>query len=46
MSDKKNVIENLLEQGKASGKLTTKEINDALEKLDFDKGFPFVTLFL
>lgn len=36
MSDKKNVIENLLEQGKASGKLTTKEINDALEKLDFD----------
>ena len=36
MSDKKNVIENLLEQGKVSGKLTTKEINDALEKLDFD----------
>lgn len=34
--DKKNIMDNLLEQGKASGKLTTKEINDALEKIDYD----------
>ena len=34
--DKKNIMENLMEQGKAKGKLTTKEINDALEKLDYD----------
>ncbi len=34
--DKKNIMENLVEQGKAKGQLTTKEINDALEKLDFD----------
>ncbi len=34
--DKKNVMDGLLEQGKAKGKLTTKEINDALEKLDYD----------
>ena len=34
--DKKKIMENLLEHGKAGGKLTTKEINDALEKLDFD----------
>lgn len=34
--DKKTTIENLMEQGKASGKLTTKEITDALEELDFD----------
>lgn len=37
MTDKKNnIIDGLLEQGKATGKLTTKEITDALEKLDFD----------
>ena len=36
MSDKKNVLEALIEKGKANGKLTTKEINDALEKTDFD----------
>ncbi|MGN1114603.1 MAG: RNA polymerase sigma factor RpoD [Oscillospiraceae bacterium] len=37
MSEKKNnVIEALLEHGKATGKLTTKEITDALEKVDFD----------
>ena len=37
MSEKKNnIIDALLEQGKATGKLTTKEITDALEKLDFD----------
>ncbi len=35
-SDKKTTIENLMEQGKASGRLTTKEITDALEELDFD----------
>ena len=29
-------IEALLEQGKATGKLTTKEITDTLEELDFD----------
>ena len=34
--DKKKIMENLLEHGKVGGKLTTKEINDALEKLDFD----------
>ncbi len=36
MSDKKATIESLMEQGKASGKLTTKEITDALEEMDFD----------
>ncbi|MCI5801140.1 MAG: RNA polymerase sigma factor RpoD [Oscillospiraceae bacterium] len=34
--DKKTVIKDLIEQGKAKGKLTTKEITDALEELDFD----------
>ncbi len=34
--DKKTTIENLIERGKATGKLTTKEITDALEELDFD----------
>lgn len=34
--DKKQVIKDLIESGKAKGKLTTKEINDALEELDFD----------
>ncbi|MCI9666986.1 MAG: RNA polymerase sigma factor RpoD [Angelakisella sp.] len=36
MQDKKTVIRELIEMGKAKGKLTTKEINDALEELDFD----------
>ncbi len=36
MSEKKNVIANLLETGKRNQKLTTKEINDALEDLNFD----------
>ncbi len=36
MDSKKNTIEALLDQGKATGKLTTKEISDALEELDFD----------
>ena len=35
-SDKKHIIDELMEQGKANGKLTTKEITDALEKLDYD----------
>ncbi len=34
--DKKNLLNGLIEQGKAKGKLTTKEINDVLEELDFD----------
>ncbi len=34
--DKKSVIKELIELGKTKGKLTTKEINDALEELDFD----------
>ncbi|MGI5967581.1 MULTISPECIES: RNA polymerase sigma factor RpoD [Anaerotruncus] len=36
MADKKNVLRDLLEAGKAKGKLTTKEISDALEELDYD----------
>ncbi len=36
METKKNTIETLMEQGKTNGKLTTKEITDALEELDFD----------
>ena len=35
-NDKKQILENLMEQGKATGKLSTKDITDALEKLDFD----------
>ena len=30
--EKKNTIEALMEQGKANGRLTTKEITDALEE--------------
>ena len=36
MEEKKNTIDGLLEQGKAAGKLTTKEISDTLEEMDFD----------
>ena len=36
MENRKNTIDALMEQGKANGKLTTKEITDALEQLDFD----------
>jgi len=36
MSDKKLAFENLMEHGKLTGKLTTKEITDAFEELDFD----------
>ena len=36
MDQKKNTIDALIEQGQANGKLTTKEITDALEELDFD----------
>lgn len=34
--NKKQIMDNLIEQGKQNGKLTAKEITDALEKLDFD----------
>ena len=34
--DKKAVLKDLMELGKQKGKLTTQEINDALEVLDFD----------
>ncbi len=34
--DKKSTIEALLEKGRAAGKLTTKQISDALEEMDFD----------
>lgn len=36
VQDKKTVLKDLLEHGKVKGNLTTKEINDALEELDFD----------
>ena len=36
MTDKSKIMENLMEHGKQAGKLTTKEITDALEKLNFD----------
>ncbi|MCD7823265.1 MAG: RNA polymerase sigma factor RpoD [Oscillospiraceae bacterium] len=36
MSDKKSVIDNLIETGKATGKLSTQQITDALEDADFD----------
>ena len=35
-TDKKNVISSLIESGKAKGKLSTKDISDALEELDYD----------
>ena len=35
-TEKKSAVVDLMEQGKAKGKLTTKEITDALEELDFD----------
>ena len=35
-ADKKTAVSDLMEQGKLKGKLTTKEITDALEELDFD----------
>ena len=33
---KKTVMENLMEKGKTTGKLTAKEITDAFEKVDYD----------
>ncbi len=36
MSNNKKTIESLMEQGKASGKLSTKEITDVLEELEYD----------
>ncbi len=35
-AQEKNIVKELLELGKAKGKLTTTEINDALEEVDFD----------
>ena len=35
-AQEKNIVKELLELGKAKGKLTTAEINDALEDVDFD----------
>lgn len=35
-NEKKTMLDNLLEHGKSAGKLTTKEITDVLEKLDYD----------
>ena len=34
--DKRFILDNLMEKGKNSGRLSTKDITDALEKLDFD----------
>lgn len=36
MAEKKNVIKDLIETGKRNGKVTTKEISDALEEIGFD----------
>ena len=36
MGEKKNVITNLVELGKRNQKITTKEINDALEEIGFE----------
>ncbi len=35
-ADKKALLKELIESGKKKGKLTTKEINDVLEEMDFD----------
>ena len=36
MSERKEVLKTLIEQGKRDGKLSTQEITDALEEMDFD----------
>ena len=36
MGEKKNIIMNLVELGKRNQKVTTKEINDALEEIGFE----------
>lgn len=36
VQDKKTLLKDLIESGKTKGKLSTKEINDVLEELDFD----------
>ena len=36
MAEKRNIIRELIETGKRNGKLTTKEINDAIEESGFD----------
>lgn len=45
MENKKTTIEALLDKGKANGRLTTKEITDALEELDLTsiRSTPFMT---
>ena len=35
MTDKKQILDNLMEHGKTTGKLTTKEITDALETVSY-----------
>ncbi|NLC79013.1 MAG: RNA polymerase sigma factor RpoD [Ruminococcaceae bacterium] len=35
-AEKRNLIKELIENGKKKGKLSTKEINDVLEEMDFD----------
>lgn len=35
-NEKRNAVTELMEQGKAKGKLTTKEITDFFEEVDFD----------
>lgn len=35
-TDKKTAVLDLIERGKLTGKLSTQEITDALEELDFD----------
>ncbi|RGB68788.1 MULTISPECIES: RNA polymerase sigma factor RpoD [Oscillospiraceae] len=36
LADKKQVIKELIDKGKEKGRVTTKELNDVLEELDFD----------
>ena len=36
MAEKKSAVTELMEEGKRKGKLTAKEITDALEEMDFD----------
>ena len=35
-NENSKIIDNLIEQGKATGSLTTKEITNALERVDYD----------
>ena len=38
-TEKKSMMKELIESGKAKGKISTKEINDLLEEDDFDIPF-------